>query len=200
MDRFAGDPFADELEDGCPLPCEECPEPGDCEDCLSCLYWPEPVPELVQRPWTPRAPTSPLRPAALEGAREELVIGRRVGLVLRRERGRSGRSQSAFARDVGWSRSAMNRAENDAGSIGVAKLDELLRRVGHRLAVVRADTEEAAGEDPRTAWGVEELVVRDRRGRRFPPFAVVTWEDPSDRVLYPRHGRPLPEWTWRRPT
>ncbi|MGN7247080.1 helix-turn-helix domain-containing protein [Janibacter anophelis] len=201
----------DHLEQECPFPCELCPGPGNCEDCLHCLLWPKTVEEVPTPPWSPRARATPLRAKELALARLDLTVGRIVGLVLRRARGRAGLSQSAMALRIGWSSSSLDRAERDASKISLERTDDLLRHVGHRLIIVTDDPPEPPpdqrGElsDPHatevlaTAFGTDELLARDRRGRRFPPFARLTWEDPSERRLYERHGRPLPEWTWTRP-
>lgn len=96
----------------------------------------------------------------------------------------------------------MSRAEHDASSMSLARVDGLLRRVGHRLAIVEdSDCQPTAAPDelPDESWGTVDLIARDRRGRRFPPFAHLTWEDPVERDLHGRHGQPLPEWTWTRP-
>lgn len=207
-------PREDELPDECPFPCNLCPSPGDCEDCLDCLVWPETVPVHPMPPWTPRARSSPVRARELEEARRGLDVGRRIGLVLRRVRRRERLSQSALAAHVGWTPSSLNRAEQDASPMSLGRVDGLLRRVGHRLAIVEvADRPPAAAatgptapvtdadvdEVPDEVWGAADLIARDRRGRRFPPFARLTWEDPMDRDLYRRHGKPLPEWTWWNP-
>lgn len=194
----------DDLPDECPFPCDLCPTPGDCEDCLDCLLWPETVSMRAMPPWTPRARSSPVRTRDLEEARRRLGVGHRVGLVLRRVRRRSRLSQAALAVQVGWTASSMNRAEQDASSMSLGRVEGLLRRVGHRLAIVEESDQPAAAaaapdELPDETWGAADLIARDRRGRRFPPFARLTWEDPVDRDLYHRHGQPLPEWTWSVP-
>lgn len=187
--------------DECPFPCDTCIDPGDCEDCLDCLVWPERVVDPPMPTWTPKARTSPVRTRELQDVRDRLDVGRRVGLALRRVRRKGGLSQTALAEQVGWPASSLSRAEHDASSIPLGKVDGLLRQVGHRLAVVEDDDEPTAapGELPDKVWGTADLLARDRRGRRFPPFARLTWEDPLDRDLYRRHTRQLPEWTWQLP-
>lgn len=194
-------PCQDELPDDCPFRCDLCPAPGDCEDCLDCLVWPETVPTHPMPPWTPRVRSSPVRARELEEARRRLDVGRRVGLVLRRVRRRERLTQTDLAEHVGWTTSSMNRAEQDASSMSLGRVDGLLRRVGHRLAVVEDSDQSATAADelPDEAWGTIDLIARDRRGRRFPPFARLTWEEPMARDLYRRHGQALPEWTWTSP-
>lgn len=192
----------DELPDECPFPCDLCPDPGDCEDCLDCLLWPEKVVDPPISPWAPRVRTSPVRTHELQDIRQRIDVGRRVGLVLRRVRRHGHLSQAALADRVGWPTSSLSRAEHDASSMSLGRIDTLLRQVGHRLAIVAdgdSPAASAAGELPDEAWGTAELLARDRRGRRFPPFAQLTWEDPLERDLHGRHGQPLPEWTWTWP-
>lgn len=187
--------------DECPLRCDVCREPGDCEDCLDCLLWPDIAGDEPLPIREPKARSSPVRTRDLHDARQRLDVGRRVGLVLRRARRRGRLSQAALARQVGWSASSMNRAENDASSMTLGRIDGLLRQVGHRLAVVEdrplpaPACASASGELPDEVWGTEELLARDRRGRRFPPFVRLTWEGPLDRAVVRRRGGPLPEWT-----
>ena len=184
---------------GCPFDCTICLAPGDCEDCLDCLEWGLPTPAPPPEPRLVRGWAAPLDHDALNAARTQLDIRRRVGLVLRRYRRRRGQSQAALARDLEVATSSLSRIEQDAGAASVARVDGILRAVGHRLAVVEDSPEPADGELPDESWGTVDLVARDRRGRRLPPFGRVTWQDPMDRRQYPRDGQPGPEWIWRRP-
>lgn len=190
------------VDDGCPMDCGTCQAPGDCEDCLDCLYWPEDPDDHSVPPGPPRGPSVPTLARELAQARAQLHLGRRVGLVLRRFRRMHALSQRGLARDVGWSRSSLARAEVDASAQTLRAVDELLRHTGHRLAIIADAGPETGrvgipdlGEDPDHAWGVTDLVARDARGRRLPPVDDVLYRSPSDRRVGGCHEEP---WIWRR--
>lgn len=184
------------------MPCPYCAQPGDCEDCLPCLMWPDTLDDLEPPP--PRPPqglTSSLPTGELTRARQLLDVGRRAGLVLRRHRRSHALTQRQLAAQLGWSAAMVSRAESDAGRLLLLKVEEALRHTGYRLAIVPEgrSSGEALGEDPDEVWGVIDLVARDGRGRRPPPFAQVTWENPQDRLQYGSRDRLLPQWRWSRP-
>lgn len=184
------------------MACSVCVDPGDCEDCLDCLSWPQTVDTLLPRvrPATSRrgGPSSPSRASDLTNAREDLVMSRRVGLVARRFRRQGGLSQRMLATELGWSRASLGRTETDASAIAFGKVEALLRHTGHRLAIVVDDDDRVAGEPTTDQWGVPDLLALDQQGRRPPPASQVRWNSPDDRRLYTSlRDR---EWTWHRPS
>lgn len=184
----------------CPVPCDHCVGPGACEDCLDCLYWPDPVPP-PPRPLPPSGRTSPVATASLLARRGDLGVGARVGLTMRRFRRERELSQRALARRLGWGQTTVARAETDASHLTLAKVDALLRHTRHRLAVVSDTGELATGLDevPDETWGATDLLARDGQGRRLPPYAEITWNSPVDRRLWSRIVEHEAEWTWHRP-
>lgn len=205
------------------MPCRVCSAPGDCEDCLDCLYWPAPVNDAPEPVGTPRGYAHPSKAAELADARAGLSIADRVGLLSRRHRRLHHLSQRDMAAEIGWSRSSLGRLESDAGALAVAKVDGLLRHIGFRLALLPVDPTSpgpeppdpeppdpvapalsgthpsrlAPTEAPSTWWGVEDLLARDARDRRPPPDAQVTWHTAQElREDTALKGR---AWTWRRP-
>lgn len=187
--------------DRCPMPCSRCQEPGDCEDCLDCLCWPDAVDDAPVRPPVPRGPTTPLLTRELEAARACLTLAARVGLVMRRCRKERRLSQRALAAGLGWSPSAVGRAEVDAARLTLESLEHVLAFTGHRLAIV-PDTPgpaEDVGEDPDQAWGVPEVVARDAAGRRLPPYGRALFRPEHERIQdegLVGHREP---WVWRQP-
>ncbi len=196
----------------CPMPCERCDVlgPGGCEDCLDCLLWPEVPPE--RSTGCPPLPgrTSPTKTAELRAARAALEIGTRVGLVIRRHRREAHVSQRDLAAAVGWSQTALGRAEVDASALPVARVEALLRHLGHRLAVVPLAPADATDptdspaallhEDPDEAWGATDLIARDGAGRRPPPYSEVIWHSILDRRMSAGVLGHEAEWTWQRQT
>lgn len=214
---------ASQTETTCPLPCTTCAAPGDCEDCLDCLYWPARVDDEPEPVSTPRGYAHPSKAAELDRARAGLGIADRVGLLSRRHRRLHHLSQRDMAAEIGWSRSSLGRLESDAGALTVAKVDGLLRHIGFRLALLPVDPappdpEEpdpeppdpvatampiprppglVGAEPPSTWWGAEDLLARDAGSRRPPPDAQVTWHTAQElREDSTLKGR---AWTWRRP-
>lgn len=187
-------------DDGCPMECGTCREPGDCEDCLDCLYWPDDAEAWSVPAGPPRGPSVPTMARELREARARLHLGQRVGLVLRRYRRSHALSQRALAVEVGWSRSGLARVEVDASALSLRTADDLLRRVGHRLAIV-ADTGSATGlgEDPDHAWGAADLLARDAGGRRLPPVDGVLHRSPTDCRVGTITGCHEEPWIWWRP-
>lgn len=83
------------------------------------------------------APPSADEPLPTDGP---LPIGRAAGAHVRRYRRERALSQRALARDLGWTQSTLSRAETDASSMRLDRVETLLRRTGARLAIVRAVT------------------------------------------------------------
>lgn len=190
------EPGEDEAAIVCPAPCDICEEPGDCEDCLDCLYWPRRYTDVPPRPVPARGRSAPTKQQELSSARHQLVAGLRVGLLSRRHRRLQGLTQRDLAEAMGWSRSVIGRLEADASGMPLARIEALLGALGYRVAFVpvAADT----NEDPDKIWGASDLLARDGQGRRPPPGSRVTWHDEDDRRLYTTlRGR---EWTWSRGT
>ncbi|GAA1233066.1 hypothetical protein GCM10009633_02570 [Janibacter melonis] len=175
--------------DPCPFDCERCPAPGECDDCLDCLYGPGVVDE--PRPLGPRVvragPQVPLRHDELLEARGNLSISDVVGLVLRDHRGAQGWSQRELAAEIGWSKSAVARVESDAGRMRLAAVVDVLLRCEHHLLVVpTGGTSHADG----ARWGYVDLLALDVRGRRPPPSAdVVVQRDDYGAVVVSRRRR-----------
>lgn len=168
----------------CPVPCERCDAlgPGGCEDCLDCLLWPEVPPgRSTGGPPLPGR-TSPTKTAELRAARARLDIGSRVGLVIRRHRREEHLSQRELAAELGSPQATLSRAEKDASALPVARVEALLRHLGHRLAIV-----------PLAPADATELIARDGAGRRPPPYGQVTRHSLLDRRMNGNEA----EWTWR---
>ncbi len=187
----------------CPMVCEHCSAPGDCEDCLDCLYWPGVVEEHPDVLWPRGGAASPTMVDELEAARRSLGpgVGRRVGLVSRRFRSRQSLTQRGLADELAWSKSALSRLEADASGTPLGRVEELLDHVGYRLALVPVEGRPDApqGEESDAVWGVTDLLPQDGRGRRPPPFVLVRWQSPLDRRLDgPARGHEN-AWIWRRP-
>lgn len=187
----------------CPMECTLCCEPGDCEDCLDCLYWPDVVEEPPGVMWPREGPTSPLMGDELASARLALGqgVGRRIGLAVRRFRRSQRVTQRRLADELGWSRSAMGRLEADATGTPLGRVEEVLDLVGYRLALIPTDNRPDAdlGEESDETWSVTDLLPKDGRGRRPPPFGLVRWHSPIDRRLDgPSRGHEN-AWTWHRP-
>lgn len=181
----------------CPVECEVCSEPGDCEDCIDCLAWPHVVEEPSAQPTT-RGPADPTKTGDLQAERAQLVIGRRIGLLSRQFRRRKCLTQRELAAELGWSRASVGRMETDASVLPFGKVTTLLEHIGCRLALVTEDdSRRVVGEVPDEVWGAADLLARDAAGRRPPPASQVTWNPTTDRRLYTSlHDR---EWTWQRP-
>lgn len=188
------EPGADEMMIVCPMACEICQQPGDCEDCLDCLCWPRPYDDTPPHPPPARGPSQPAKAAEIARARRDLVAALRVGLVSRRYRRSHGLTQRDLAAELGWSRSVVGRIEADAAHTPFDRVDALLHHVGYRVALIPI-TEEPV-EDPDATWGASDLLARDGQGRRPPPGSQVTWNDESDRRLYTSLCDR--EWTWSR--
>lgn len=187
--------------DRCPMPCEHCEQPGDCEDCLDCLRWPRPVDDEPVRPPPEHWASLPLLTQELEAARAGLTPATRVGLVMRRCRKERRLSQRALAEGLGWSPSAVGRAEVDARRLTIESLEHVLAFTGHRLAIVpdTAGPAEELGEDPDSTWGVPEVVARDIAGRRLPPYGRALFRAEPDRIQdegLVGHRQP---WVWQQP-
>lgn len=185
----------------CPMSCNLCSEPGDCEDCLDCLFWPgtfDPVPP--RRP-TPRGRSSPLQQAELDRARAELSAGTRMGLLLRRFRAARQMGQRALARDVGIHHTTLGRAESDAGGLTLDKVESLLAHVDYRIAFVPGEQPVGSDvhEDADETWGTAELLARDGQGRRLPPHGMATWLSTDEVRIRSAHGPDEPRWMWQRP-
>lgn len=190
----------DEFE-RCPMSCGRCRTPGDCEDCLDCLHWPDVVDDPPLRAPPPRGPAVPLLKHELDDARAHLTAAKRVGLVMRRYRKERRLSQRALAGELGWSPSAVGRAEVDATALSLGTLEHVLSLTGHRLAILPA----AAGvgddldEDPDQAWGVPEVVARNAAGRRLPPYGRALFREEAERIQdegLVGHREP---WVWQQP-
>ena len=212
-DRVAGAEASGQVGDAgedvvCPMPCERCDAlgPGGCEDCLDCMLWPE-VPEERSTGGPPLpGRTSPTKTAELRAARAALEIGTRVGLVIRRHRREAHLSQRELAAELGWPQATLSRAEKDASALPVARVEALLRRLGHRLAIVPLAPAGTTGatvpaallhEDPDEAWGATDLIARDGAGRRPPPYGQVTWHSILDRRMNAGVLGHEAEWTWQ---
>ena len=182
----------------CPMPCETCQEPGDCEDCLDCLLWPASPDDDEGPPRAPRGYTVPLPTEAVDGARARVTTGTRVGLVLRRHRRERSISQRALADDLGWSRSMVGRAEVDASALSLATIERALARTGHRIAIV-PDGPGSPDEITDDRWGVPEMVARNGAGRRLPPYADAIYRTEAERIQdegLVGHRQP---WAWQHP-
>ncbi|KRE37055.1 hypothetical protein ASG73_12175 [Janibacter sp. Soil728] len=180
----------------CPMDCAVCKEPGDCEDCLDCLYWPNVVEDDLWHPPAPRGRSLPTKTAQMEDARSRIVTSRRVGLVSRRFRRLARLSQRELAAELGWSHTSVGRMEKDAATMPLGKIEALLQRAGYRFAIVAKDaaTPTEASDD---LWEAADLIARDQAGRRPSPLGSVTWHPPEDlRQDSSLRGR---EWTWQRP-
>lgn len=187
-----------EPEITCPMECSVCQDPGDCEDCLDCLYWPRVVDDPPREPPPARGRSLPVKTAEMERARRRLVLCRRVGLLSRKYRRQRRLTQRELAVELGWSRASVGRMESNASLMGLAKVDSLLHHIGHRLALVEdAQDRTAPGEVSDQLWAASDLLAEDKRGRRPPPSSVVTWNPEDDlRINSSLRDR---EWTWRRP-
>lgn len=183
------------------MDCDNCRQPGDCEDCLDCLYWPaSPDDEPVRQP-TPRGRASPLQSTDLARAREDLCAGSRLGLLVRRFRAEQQLGQRALAQAVGVHHTTLGRAESDAGGLVLDKVEALLEHIGYRIAFVPIEVPVGGPthEEADASWGTAELLARDARGRRLPPHGKATWL-PTDEVRLRSPHRPdAPRWTWQRP-
>lgn len=191
---------AGELE-GCPMQCGHCQTPGDCEDCLDCLHWPDPVDDTPLHPPPARGYSIPLQTQELTAARTTLTLATRVGLVMRRYRKEHRLSQRALAGALGWSPSAVGRAEVDASSLNLGALDHVLTFIGHRLAIlpVTDGPAEELGEDPDHAWGMPEVVARNAAGRRLPPYGHALFRPEAERIQDAGLvGHRVP-WVWQQP-
>lgn len=185
----------------CPMPCAHCQGSGDCEDCLDCLLWPHVDDDEPFPPPQARGYAIPLQTQELEVARAALTLATRVGLVMRRCRRERLLSQRALARELGWSPSAVGRAEVDATALTLAALEHVLAFTGHRLAIVPATDEPVAslGEDPDHVWGLPEVVARNAAGRRLPPYGRALFRTESERIQEEGllgHREP---WVWQQP-
>lgn len=180
----------------CPMECEVCVEPGDCEDCLDCLYWPNVVDDDAPYVAPARGRSLPIKSAEIEAARRRVVTSKRVGLISRRLRRIRGLSQRRLAADLGWSHASLGRMEMDASAISLSKVETLVQQAGYRIAFV-AESTPVPGEITDDGWEAADLIARDRAGRRLSPLGPVTWNPPEDlRQDASLRGR---EWTWRRP-
>lgn len=174
-----------------------CSDPGDCEDCLDCLYWPNVVEEEPPSPPAPRGRSLPTKTAEMVAARRSLLTSKRVGLVSRRYRRLARLSQRALARELGWSRASVGRIEKDASAMTLEKVETLMQHTGYRLAIV-ADSSAAEGESSDDQWTAGDLIARDRAGRRPSPLGEARWHPAEDlREDSSLRGR---EWTWHRPS
>lgn len=193
----------DEAGFSCPTPCTWCAGQGDgaCEDCLPCLYWPHTVPiEKVAPPPLPGR-TSPVLSDILASERARITLGQRIGLVLRRHRRECRHSQRDTAQELGWSRSALARAEVDASALALHKIEVLLSLTGHRLAIVpdTGATASSLGEDDDLAWGVPDLIARDAGGRRLPAASTVRFRPSTERLVDGRSIGHESPWVWTHP-
>ena len=185
----------------CPMVCDTCQQPGDCEDCLDCLYWPKSPPDEPVRQPILRGRASPLQSTALARARADLQAGTRLGLLVRRFRAEHQLSQRALAQTVGVHHTTLCRAEADAGGLALDKVEQLLAHVGFRIAFVPLEVAVGtpAQEESDDIWGTTQLLARDARGRRLPPHGRPTWLPTDDvRLRFPHHPD-KPRWTWQRP-
>lgn len=201
--EYGGPGDADDEGITCPMPCAWCEgqSEGACEDCLDCLFWPRPVLIEHREPPARVGPRSPVLSDVLSSARAEITLAQRIGLVLRSHRRKRRRSQRDIAQELGWSRSAVARAEVDAANLPLHKIEALLSLTVHRIAIV-PDTGETAhelGEDDDTAWGVPDLVARDAGRRRLPPIGTVRFRPATERWVDSRCVGHESPWVWRRP-
>lgn len=203
--------------DGCPAPCSYCTAPGDCEDGVDCLYWPrtvEPPPVRTSpvRGWTTERPV-----AELEAARAELTPSTRVGLLMRRHRKQHRLSQRALADELGWSRSAVGRAETDASSLTLESLGVLLAHIGYRVALVPDDPPDPATSTvarptaaaPATghlddeirddSFGVIDLLAHDARRRRLPPYGRARLRSAAECIAEEGVVGHTHPWLWQQP-
>lgn len=67
---------------------------------------------------------------------EQLPAGRAVGIHLRRYRREHAMSQRALAAWLGWAQPTLSRAEHDASTLRLDRVEELLEYTGARLAIV----------------------------------------------------------------
>lgn len=187
----------------CPTPCTWCAGLGDgaCEDCLDCLYWPHPVPDERAAPAPLPGRSSPVLSEVLTSTRARITLGQRIGLVLRRHRRERRHSQRETAQEIGWSRSALARAEIDASALPLHKVETLLALTGHRLAIVpdTGETASALGEEDDLAWGVPDLIARDAGRRRLPPAGTVRFRPLTERLVDSRGIGHESPWVWSRP-
>lgn len=183
------------------MSCRHCRAPGACEDCLDCLHWPDIVDDSLLRAPPPRGYSVPLLTQELDDARAHLAMATRVGLVMRRYRKEHRLSQRALAGELGWSPSAVGRAEVDATALNLASLEHALALTGHRLAIVPATSGIAddLGEDADHAWGIPEVVARNAAGRRLPPYGRPLFREEAERIQdegIVGHREP---WVWQQP-
>lgn len=179
----------------CPTGCSDCVGPGACEDCLVCLYWPDPVPDSPARQRPASGLSHPSHAADLERQRASLSTGDAVGMAIRAWRGQRGLSQRALAAELGRPKSTVARIERGAHEASLGLVAELLTDLGLHLAVV----DEAGRTLTAEAWGAEHLLAVDAAGRRLPPHGQATWRDELTRwgSLDGRYHQG--EWTWQRP-
>lgn len=205
MDRddFPDESWSSERSDldCCPMACEHCQVPGDCEDCLDCLRWPRTGPEPAPPRRSARGYSIPLKAQELEAARAKLTMATRLGLVTRRYRRERRLSQRALAAELGWSSSAVGRAEVDASKLTLEALEHVLAFTGHRLAFLPSSVGpiESLGEDSDHTWGVPEVVARNAAGRRLPPYGRALFRTESERIQdegLVGHREP---WVWQQP-
>lgn len=198
------DPSGDDDEGDitCPMSCTWCADQGDgaCEDCLPCLFWPRPAPTEKAGPSSLPGRTSPVLSDVLARERAQITLGRRIGLVLRRHRRENRHSQRETAQEIGWSRSALARAEVDAAALPLHKVEALLALTGHRLAIVpeTVETASALGEESDVAWGVPDLVARDAGRRRLPTTGAVRLRSSTERLVDGRGTGHEGPWVWTR--
>lgn len=188
----------DVLEDltECPMACAHCESHGYCDDCLDCLYWPEPY---VPPPPNPRRTVyGHAEPSlALEAAdlRRDLRLPDIVPIAIRRYRREHRLSQRALAAEMGWSRSLVARAETTPMRLSLGQLLRIVTHSGHQLVVTTAD---GTPFDPVDA-STPELLARDAAGRRLPPYGESLRRDESDRLTQADGVRHDGRWTWRHP-
>lgn len=124
-----------------------------------------------------------------------MPFAEQVGLVIRAFRRARGLSQRAFAREVGVPQSTLARLEGSASRSSLQTVVDVLAGTGHALGIVDADGEVVVSFDG------QDLVARDRAGRRFPAHREVVAVAPgSMRPMWWMlkeyfAGGDQPEWT-----
>ncbi|WP_144858133.1 helix-turn-helix domain-containing protein [Marihabitans asiaticum] len=130
----------------------------------------------------------PSRSEELAQRRAALTVAEVAATVLRQGRRARGESQRDLARRLGRTKSAVARLESSPGGVRLEEWAQVLGEVGCWLAVIDEDAREVTAD----RWGVTELLLTDRAGRRLPAtaHAEVDYDDSCEVVSRFRRAPP----------